>query len=140
MDEVVSQPTLKTEDRAFEFSAGLFGFPTEKRFVIADIPGGGDIFKQMVSLDSPDVGFTLVYPFAFFPEYAPDIPDAEIKEIGADGPDQLVLMAIANVPSDFKATTANLKAPVIFNPYTRKARQVILTDEQYATRHQLFKA
>lgn len=140
MEETVSQTTLKAEERAFEFEAGIFGFPAEKRYVIADIPGGGDIFKQMVSLDRPEVGFTLVHPFAFFSDYAPDIPDEDIQEIGAETPDQVILMAIANVPGNFKESTANLKAPLIFNPHTRKARQVILMDERYATRHRLFKA
>lgn len=140
MAEQVAQPALSAEDRAFEFTAGVYGFPSAKRYVISEIPGGGDIFKQLIALDQPDLGFTLVYPFAFFPDYAPEIPDEEVREIGADAPEQVVLMAIANVPAQFKDSTANLKAPVIFNPLTRKARQVILSDERYATRHRLFNA
>jgi flagellar assembly factor FliW len=128
------------EEKAFEFAQGLFGFPDIKRFVVTDVPGGGDVIKQMVALDQPDIGFTLIYPAAFFPEYAPDIPEQEMQDLGATGPDQLVVMVIANIPGDVKHATVNLKAPVIFNPYTRKARQVILADDCYTTRHRLFKA
>lgn len=139
MKEVEVPPTLKAEERAFEFDAGLFGFPSDKRFIIMDIPGGGDIFKQMVCLDRPEVGFTLVNPFAFYADYTPEIPDEEAQEIGASSPEQLVLMTIAIVPEkQFKESTTNLKAPLIFNPHTRKARQVILADERYSTRHRLF--
>lgn len=139
MEEAVSQKTLSVADKAFEFGAGLYGFPSNKQFVVSEIPGGGDIFKQMIAVDQPDLGFTLVFPVAFFPDYAPDIPDEDIRDIGAQDPEQVIIMAIATVPEQFKDATANLKAPLIFNPYTRKARQVILADERYATRQRLFK-
>jgi flagellar assembly factor FliW len=128
------------EDKAFEFTPGILGFPHVKRYVVADIPNAGDVIKQLIAVDEPDLGFTLVDPFAFFPDYAPDIPDADVRELGAERPDQIVVMAIANIPAQFKEATANLKAPLIFNPFTRKARQVVLADERYTTRHRLFKA
>ncbi|HWI52430.1 MAG TPA: flagellar assembly protein FliW [Symbiobacteriaceae bacterium] len=128
------------EEKAFEFSPGLYGFPEIKRYVVTEVPGGGDVFKLLVALDQPDLGFTLVYPFAFFPDYAPELPDSDVQELGVEKPEDMLVMCIANVPQQFKDSTANLKAPVVFNPHTRKARQVILTDERYTTRHRLFKA
>ncbi|HYF93333.1 MAG TPA: flagellar assembly protein FliW [Symbiobacteriaceae bacterium] len=128
------------EEKAFEFSPGLYGFPDVKRYVVTDIPGGGDIFKLMLALDQPDLGFTLVYPFAFFPDYAPDIPESDAHDLGADKPEEILVMCIANVPEKFKESTANLKAPLAFNPHTRKARQIILPDDRYTTRHSLFPA
>lgn len=137
MDTAV--PTGAAE-KAFEFSPGLFGFPDVTHYVVTDIPGGGDLFKQMLAVDQPSLGFTLVYPYAFFPDYAPDIPDEELKELGIEQPEQAIVMAIVNVPAQFKDSTANLKAPVVFNPHTRKGRQVILTDDRYTTRQRLFQA
>lgn len=128
------------EEKAIEFSSGLYGFEGVKRFIIADVSGGGDVFKQLLSLEKPGLGFTLVHPGAFFPDYEPDIAEGEIAELGAERPDDLVIMCIANVPDQFKEATANLKAPIIFNPHTLKARQVILDDDRYTTRHRLFKA
>jgi flagellar assembly factor FliW len=126
------------DEKTFEFSLGLYGFPDAKRFVVTDVSGGGDVFKVMLSVDQPGLGFTLVLPFAFFPDYAPEIPAEDIQAVGAEKPEDLVVMAIANVPEDFKQSSANLKAPVMFNPHTRKARQTILADDRYTTRHQLF--
>lgn len=130
----------QTEAKAFEFSPGLFGFPDVKHYVVTDVAGGADLFKLMLAVDRPDLGFTLVYPFAFFGDYTPDIPEADIRELGAERPDDILIMVIANVPEKFQEATANLKAPLLFNPFTRKARQVILTDERYSTRHRLFQA
>jgi flagellar assembly factor FliW len=129
----------QAEEKAFEFTAGIYGFPALKRFLVAEIPGGGDVFKQMVSLERPEVGFTLVFPFAFFPGYDPDIPDEEMEEIGAASPDQVILMVIANIPIEFKDATANLRAPIVFNPHTKQARQVILSDERHSVSQRLFK-
>ncbi|HLN64529.1 MAG TPA: flagellar assembly protein FliW [Symbiobacteriaceae bacterium] len=128
------------EDKAFEFSQGLYGFPDVKRFVITEVPGGGDLIKQMVALEQPDLVFTLVFPFAFFVDYAPEVPEAEAAELGVNTPDDLVVMVVANVAEQFRDTTVNLKAPILFNPHTRKGRQVILTDDRYTTRHRLFQA
>jgi flagellar assembly factor FliW len=95
----------------------------------------------MVAQDEEGLVFTLVYPYGLFPDYAPDIPDADLEELGVTelDQDQVIVMAIANVPAQFRETTANLKAPLVFNLKSRKARQVILTDD-YATRQRLFKA
>jgi len=125
-------------ENVFEFPAGLYGFPDIKRYVVADIPGGGDIFRQLLAVDNPDVGFTLVYPFALFPDYNPDIPAEDLEAVGAQNAEQVLLYAIAQVPAEFRESTANLRAPVLFNPFTRIGRQIILADDRYKTRERLF--
>lgn len=139
MGEMATDRLTAAEERVFEFPAGLFGFPTVKRFIVADIPGGGDLFKQLIAVEDPDVAFTIVYPFALFPQYNPDLPEEELREVGAESTEQIMLYAIANVPQDFKETTANLRAPLIFNPFTRRARQLILADDRYKARERLFR-
>lgn len=138
MQEAAVLKSAEADARAFEFVPGIFGFPHLKRFLVADLPGGGDIFKQMIAVEEPEVGFTLVQPLAFFPSYTPAIGPGELAELGAESPEQVILMVIANVPTQFKQATANLKAPLLFNPFTRKARQVILPDDRYKTRERLF--
>lgn len=140
MEEATVQTNPSVEENVFEFPAGIYGFPEIKRYIVTSIPGGGDVFKQMIAVDQPELGFTLVQPSAFFADYAPDITDDEFRELGAESPEQIVVMAIVIVPQVFKQATANLKAPLLFNPFNRKARQVILADERYAARQPLFKA
>lgn len=139
MGEVVTERSVPAEEKVFEFPAGIFGFPTIKRFLVSEIPGGGELFKQLVAVDDPNIAFTIVFPFAFFPDYAPDIPDEEMREVEAQNAEQVLLYLIANVPQQFKEATANLRAPLLFNPFSRKARQLILADDRYQTRERLFK-
>lgn len=127
------------EDTAtFEFPEGLYGFPSLKRYAVEPIPGGGDVLKQMVSVDDPDIAFTIVFPFAFFPDYAPDISEEDLKSVEAESAEQVLLYVIANVPQRFQEATVNLRAPLVFNPFTRKARQVILAEDRYKSRERLF--
>lgn len=139
MGNVTTEKIAQAEEKIFDFPAGLFGFPGVKRFIVDDIPGGGDIFKQLLAVDEPGIGFTIVHPAAFFPDYTPDIPEEELREIGAESAEQVLLYVIAQVPSHFKEATVNLRAPLIFNPFSRKARQVILADDRYKAREQLLK-
>jgi flagellar assembly factor FliW len=138
MGEAATEKILQ-EDKVFEFPAGLFGFPSVKRFIVGEVPGGGDLLKQLIAVDEPDVAFTIAYPFALFPSYAPDIPEEDLNEVGAENAEQVLLYVILNVPEQFREATANLRAPLIFNPFTRKARQVILADDRFKTRERLFK-
>jgi len=127
-------------EKVFEFPAGLYGFPDIKQYVVADVPGGGDVFKQLLAVDHPDVGFSLVYPFALFPDYNPDIPAEDLEAVGAQNAEQVLLYAIARVPAAFREATANLRAPLLFNPFTRLGRQIILADDRYHTRVPIFQA
>jgi len=139
VNEVLYAEGILMEDTAtFEFPEGLFGFPSLKRYAVESIPGGGDVLKQMVSVDDPDIAFTIVFPFAFFPDYAPDISEEDLKSVEAESAEQVLLYVIANVPQRFQETTVNLRAPLIFNPFTRKARQVILAEDRYKSRERLF--
>jgi flagellar assembly factor FliW len=94
----------------------------------------------LVAVDAEDLAFTVAYPFAFFPDYAPEIPLGELAEIGADSPESVLLMTILNVPTKLQEATANLKAPIVMNAQTRRARQVVLQDDRYPTRARLFRS
>lgn len=124
-----------------QFPAGLFGFPDVHRFQLVDVQGSEGILRQLVATDSRiDLAFTVAYPFAFFPEYAPEIADAELAEIGATASDTILLMVILQVPAKLQETTANLKAPIVMNTRTHQARQVILSDDRYPTQARLFRS
>jgi flagellar assembly factor FliW len=124
-----------------QFPVGLFGFPDVHRFHLVDVPGAEGILRQLVAVDGgSDLAFTVAYPFAFFPEYAPEIPDEELVEIGSPAAEAILLMTILNVPAKLQETTANLKAPIVVNTQTRQARQVILSDDRYPTKARLFRS
>lgn len=132
---------VETQAQELQFPVGLFGFPDVHRFQLVDVPGAEGILRQLVAVEGEtDLAFTVAYPFAFFPEYAPEIPDDELAVIGAPTSDSTLLITILNVPSKLQETTANLKAPIVVNTKTLQARQVILSDERQPTKARLFRS
>jgi flagellar assembly factor FliW len=46
----------------------------------------------------------------------------------------LVILTVAKPPAEI---TANLQGPLIFNSHARLAKQIVLVDSGYTTKHQL---
>lgn len=129
-----------TEETVFTFPSGLFGFPEAKRYTVHALEGVGEQFRQMVSLDLPDILFTLVNPVALLPGYVPEIPDQDLQALEASSLEELVVMTVISFSPDPRQPTVNLRAPLLFNPFKRLGRQIILPTDTYAVKHPLFPA
>jgi flagellar assembly factor FliW len=119
-------PTAQVQ--ALSLAEPLPGFPGHRDYVLVPAEDGGRLFwLQSVALDGPR--FLAVPAAAYFPDYAPALPAAVCVELGLADPAQARLFCIVTVPDgDVTAATANLRAPVVVNPATHRARQVVLLD------------
>lgn len=115
------------------FPHGLPGFEELRRFALVEEPGYLP-FCWLQSLDDPAIGFTLLDPFLLRPDYDFELGDADVALLGLEDGTLPRVFSVLVVPSDLRGMTANLKAPVIVNPRSRLAKQVILTDERYPLR------
>jgi flagellar assembly factor FliW len=115
----------------------LPGFPGHCDYVLVPAEDRGRLFwLQSVVGDGPR--FLAVPAAAYFPDYAPALPGAVCDELGLAGPDQARLSCLVSVPAgDVAAATANLRAPVVVNPATHRARQVVLLDAGHPIRRPL---
>jgi flagellar assembly factor FliW len=104
------------------------GFPRHRDYVLVAADAGGRLFwLQSVAPDGPR--FLAVPPAAYFPDYAPDLPRTVCAELGLEDPADAQLYCLLTVPrGDVGAATANLRAPVVVNPFANLARQVVLAD------------
>ena len=76
-------------------------------------------------------------PFIFRNDYEIDVDDKTLSEIGITSPSDVVVMAIVTVPANGKTVTANLQGPIIINKKTGDAKQVILGDTTWSTKHDI---
>jgi flagellar assembly factor FliW len=75
---------------------------------------------------------------AFFPDYAPELPAASLRELGLAEAGAAELFCLVTVPGrDVASATANLRAPVVVNRDTHRACQVVLTDGSHPIRRPL---
>lgn len=110
---------------------GLVGFPLAQRFRLTESEAG---MYAMDCLDIPDMGFVVVAPSPYFPDYSPVIDGETARRLElADAQDALVLLLV-NLGGEQEAPGANLLAPVVVNRRTKKAMQVVLVDQELPLR------
>jgi flagellar assembly factor FliW len=115
----------------------LPGFPRHRDYVlVAAEPTGLLCWLQSMAPDGPR--FLVVPPAPYVPTYAPRLPGAVLAELGVADPDDALLYCLVTVPDgDVRSATANLRAPLVIDPLTGRARQVVLVDGGHPIRHPL---
>jgi flagellar assembly factor FliW len=106
----------------------LPGFPRYRDYALVPADAGGLLYwLQSVAPDGPR--FLAVSAASFFPDYAPVLPVAACDELELADAAEASLYCLVTVPDgDVSAATANLRAPLVVNPVTHRARQLVLTD------------
>jgi flagellar assembly factor FliW len=119
------------------FAEPIPGFPGHRDYVLVPADPGGHLFwLQSVAPAGPR--FLAVPPSGFFPDYAPSLPGPACVDLGLEDPGLALLLCLVTVPEgDVASATANLRAPVVVNPATSQARQVVLHDGRHPIRRSL---
>ncbi|MBP3040172.1 flagellar assembly protein FliW [Bacillaceae bacterium Marseille-Q3522] len=127
------------EDDIYHFTAGIPGFCEETKFVLFPLVNTPLFVLQ--SIQTKEVAFIMTEPFIFFRDYEFELAEEEkdylqIKEKQSG----ITVYVILNVKEPFTKTTANLQAPVIINETAKLGKQIILTNNDYCTKHLLIPA
>ncbi|QPJ64537.1 MAG: flagellar assembly protein FliW [Candidatus Nitrohelix vancouverensis] len=126
------------EEDVLEFPVGIYGFEREQRFVLVPFDPNIDCPLQWLqSLTTPGLAFVVTDPYAFMPDYRWSLSLEEERQVDKDGADEISVLIIVTVPDAYTDMTGNFLAPLVINPRTRLARQVVLTTVEYDTRHYL---
>ncbi len=129
---------MTSEKKIFIFTAGLPGLPAElNRYALIALSEDSPFFF-LHSLKENDIGFILVNPFVFFPDYEFNLTAEESDVLDIKKPDEeIAVFCIVNASRGLKKATINLLAPLMLNTDTGAARQVVLSDKRYSIRHPL---
>lgn len=130
-------PAVPAQLPLLTFTEPLPGFPRYRDYALVPADAGGLLYwLQSVSPDGPR--FLAVPAASFFPDYAPVLPVAACDELELADAAEAGLYCLVTVPDgDVGAATANLRAPLVVNPVTHQARQLVLTDGAYPIRQAL---
>lgn len=94
-------------------------------------------FFLIQSIEEVDVGFWVIDPFSFFPEYKFELSDVAKATLRIEEQSQIAVFSIVTIRGNNQATV-NLKAPIVVNLSNRMGRQVILQEDTYSIRQPLF--
>jgi flagellar assembly factor FliW len=125
-----------SEDNIIDFETGIPSFLDEKKFVLLPFDESTP-FYILQSVTTPELGFVVVSPFQFFPDYQVKLSDATIEALNIEKEDDVSIYTILTVQEPFTKTTANLQGPVVINSKNNKAKQISMTDQNYTTKHLL---
>lgn len=126
------------EKKIVEFPEGLLGFERVKKFAIIDSEYEPFIWLQ--SVENKELAFLMIDPFLICPGYEVDIDDESLKKIGADSPENIIIMTIVTIPGDGSNITANFLGPIVINRKNNKCLQYVLSDNKWSTKFDIVKA
>lgn len=126
----------ETREAVWHFPEGLVGYPEWRRFelvVVHERP----LVGLLRSWDVPGLELVVVDPRDWLPEYAFEVPEADLDLLGAQGKEDLTPLVIADVTGDPPQVTLNLLGPLVLNPRARLGRQVVQSGRDYSPAYPL---
>lgn len=126
------------EEDIIIFEDGIPGIKGSNRYALLINSDQESPFFWFQSIDDAEVAFALVNPVAIYPDYAPKVDKEVVKKLGEPKEEDLIVCCIVVVPEDITKMTVNLKAPLVMNRETQKGMQVIVDNEEYQIRHNIY--
>jgi flagellar assembly factor FliW len=126
------------KEKILTFTEGLPGFQEAKQFILVPHSDNSPL-KWLQSLDIPELAFAVLDPWLLFSDYKPvfNPHDLESLEMENSADEDLAIVTILTIPEDPQEMTANLKAPIIINAKSNKAKQVVLLSDDYLIKQPL---
>ena len=118
------------------FNEGLYGFPEAKNFLLIDTGNDSD-FRWLQSVEKPGLAFLVTDPTLFYPGFRAQV-NTENPLVAAMA-DDYQLLAIVMVDRPTRKVSVNLAAPLAVHAGRREGCQLILSNKELSTRHDLIK-
>ena len=125
------------EDRVIFMKRGLVGFADKRRFVtLSPAPGSNLLWYQ--SVDDPGLAFVITSPKLFVPEYEFPFSKFVLDALQAKDPEEVEVYVLVTIPAGRpREMTGNMLGPLVINPTTRLAEQVIMDETKYSHKQPL---
>jgi flagellar assembly factor FliW len=128
------------EKKILTFDNGMMGFEELKKYAILY-----DIEKEqkstiswLQSLDETELAFPVINPLLVDENYDPTVKEEYLEPLGAFKETDLVVLLTVTVPEKIENITANFKAPIIINAATAKGCQVIVENQDYKIKQEIY--
>lgn len=116
------------------FPEGLLGFHRYKEYVLIQVAETSPLL-WLQSVQVPELAFVIANPQLFRPDYRVQVKEDDLKSIQlAEVARGEVYVILNRVDGEL---TANLQGPLVINPDTRLAKQLVLNDKRFPVRYPL---
>ena len=114
------------------FSDGMVGCSEWRHFRLTPAPDG-DPVMLLQSLDEPTLSLRVAAPESLCPGYRPRLSAEDLAALGLQDSSSARLLCVLTTHPNPPTLTANLLGPIVVNPASGAARQVILDGASYPT-------
>ncbi len=121
-------------DKIINFPEGILGFPDNKEFAMLQTNSEGNFF-WLQSVNCSELAFVICDPQLFVPDYQVPVKADDLSTIGLASMENTQVMIIVNKVD--RSLTGNLQGPLVINVLNRNAKQLVLSEKKYSTRHPL---
>lgn len=127
-----------SSDTILHIPEGLLGFDSYKDFVLLK-NDHYPALKWLQSIEDPSIIFIVTNPIDFFPDYNIELSDEDLKSLELKSMDDVSLVTTVTIDKELGIMTTNLMGPIILNSKNYVARQIVMQDERYTTKHTINK-
>ncbi|MDE5864424.1 MAG: flagellar assembly protein FliW [Lachnospiraceae bacterium] len=130
------------DDKILEFPHGIIGFEELRKFAIIydEKNEGATTISWLQSLEEQSLALPVIDPLAVTTDYTPMIEDELLEPLGNPADEDLLFLLAMTVPSDMTKVTANMKAPIIVNTVAKKGVQLIVENEDYPVKFNVYES
>src|SRR3954453_21429712 len=89
---LVTEPAVRSA--SLHFAAGIPGFPHLRAFTLTRWGSEESPFMTMTADQDPDVGFVVVSPFLYYPDYEFELEDSTAERLGVASSDDVQVLCI----------------------------------------------
>lgn len=122
------------DSKILHFREGLLGFAGRQRYALLQT-NADPVFYWLQAVDDPALAFVVCDPLAFVPDYQVPIRKDDLEALGLTDVGEAQVLVIVNKVNG--TLTGNLLGPLVVATNSLQARQLVLSDKRYGTRHPL---
>lgn len=115
-----------SRDARLTFTAPPPGFAPLTDFDLTSVEGAPGLYT-LRDIAGLDLRLFLLDPTFYLPEYLPSLDDEDLEVLGASSAGEVDVYVVANILDG--APVVNLLAPIVVNPVSGSATQLILQDD-----------
>jgi Uncharacterized protein conserved in bacteria len=118
------------DEEVIHFTKPILGFDDYRQYLLME---NESIFPTfwLQSINDPNLAFPVVSPFSVDDNYSINLQNLDLDDINLKNLNEALVLTLMVVPQTLASIRTNLKAPIIYNPEKRIAKQLILYDEKY---------
>lgn len=118
------------ENQVLTFVKPILGFQNYEKFVLLPGPKESPLW-WLQSVEDGALAFLLLEPLQVLPDYQVPFTPQDLHELNASSPQDISIYTLLVVPEDPTKIRTNLRAPIVINPKTRLAKQMVLDRTDY---------